>query len=378
MKILMLNNEYPPLGGGQASANKNLIDVLQSVNYQINVDLITSAVSEFRVERNLIGEIVYLNIGKQNQNLHYQNVKDLLTFTVKSFFFARKRIRQNKYDYVIAWAGVPSGFIAYFLHLFFNIPYVVLLRGPDVPFHEAKWKWLDKCLLQFASPFVWRRAHKVIANSLELKKLAQESAKKQLISVIENGVDFDFWNNPLPKQLIDFERIIILSVGRISKIKGFDLVIKAISEINDINIEYQIVGDGPEKANLTELAKSLNCNEKVKFWGVKNKAELRQILHSSTIFCLPSYNEGMSNALMEAMACSLPVIVTNVGGTQELINENGIIIEKGDWQALRDAIVTMLRNNDTYMKFRNQSAEIAKSKSWKSKTEELMNEIIDN
>jgi len=375
MKILMLNNEYPPLGGGQASANKSILDVLQTYSNQILVDLITSSVREFKSERTQIGEIFYLNIGKKNKNLHYQNIKDLLIFSIKSLIFARKIIRKNSYNLIIAWAGVPSGFTGYLLKKLYKIPYVVLLRGPDVPFHEAKWKLLDKLFFQFLSPIIWKNAFKVIANSQELKKLAQQTAIKQQISVIENGVDFNFWNNVFKKQLLDFEKFVILSVGRISRIKGFDLVIKALSEIKVKNIEYWLVGDGPEKTNLQLLAQKLNCIDQVKFLGIKNKNELRQIYHSSTIFCLPSHNEGMSNALLEAMACGLPVIVTNVGGTKELINENGIIIVKGDSKAISNALIKMLNNNENYINFSNRSIEISKNMSWKSKTRDLINEL---
>jgi glycosyltransferase involved in cell wall biosynthesis len=375
MKILMLNNEYPPLGGGQASANKSIMDVLQSKYHTHSVDLITSSVNEFRRENTSIGEIFYLNIGKRNKNYHYQNVKDLMYFSLKSLFFARKLVRKNTYDMLIAWAGVPSGFVAYLLKKCFRIPYVVLLRGPDVPFHEAKWKILDKLIFRHLSPVIWRNAFKVIANSEELKNLAHKSSTNQRISIIENGVDFNFWKNDFKRQLPDFERIVLISVGRISKIKGFDLVIRAISELKIENIEYWIVGDGPEKNNLQILAQKLHCDNKVKFVGIKNKNELRELLHQSTLFCLPSYNEGMSNALIEAMACGLPVVVTDVGGTYELVKENGIIVEKGNSNAIAEAINKIISDNHNYKQMSNKAVEISKEMSWEIKTAKLLNQI---
>jgi L-malate glycosyltransferase len=373
----MLNNEYPPLGGGQASANKSIMDALQEMNYLIEIEIITSSTDKFKKEKTSLGEIFYLNIGKKNKNLHYQNIKDLLNYSAKSFFFAKRAIKKQAYDLIVAWASVPSGFIAWLLNKRYKIPYIILLRGPDVPFHEVKWEILDKLVLQFISPVIWKNAFKVIANSEKLKKLAQKSAKNQHISVIENGVDFYFWKNDSKKVLSEFEKIIVLSVGRISKIKGFDLVIKAISSVDNKNIEYWIVGDGPEKNHLIGLSEKLNCSEKVKFLGIKDRTELRQIYHSSTIFCLPSYNEGMSNALLEAMTTGLPVIVTNVGGTNELVSGNGIVVEKGDPLAISEAIKEILSNDETYNQMSDKSVEIASQKSWKTKTDELMR-VIQN
>ena len=127
----MINNEYPPLGGGQASANKSIMNVLQSADYKISSDIITSSVGEFKIEKTQIGEIFYLNIGKKNKNLQSQNAKDLITFSIKSFLYAKKLIRKQPYDLIIAWAGIPSGFVAYWLNKICKIQYIALFSGPS-------------------------------------------------------------------------------------------------------------------------------------------------------------------------------------------------------------------------------------------------------
>ena len=373
MRILMLNNEYPPLGGGQAGANKSIMEVLEKNSLGIRADLITSSLDQFKTESTKIGEIYYLNTGKKGKNIHYQNVKDLLGYSIKSFFYARKRIKKQPYDILLAWAGVPSGFIAFVLGKLFKIPYVILLRGPDVPFHESKWKIPDTLFFRFLSPLIWKHAALVVANSQELKKLANNLAQKQPVTVVENGVDSDFWKNSERKDLSLIEKQIILSVGRLSKIKGFDLAIRAVCKLDNRNIEYWLVGDGPEKNKLEQLAFSLHCTGRVKFLGVKNKMDLQKIYRKSSLFVLPSYNEGMSNALMEAMASGLPIIVTDVGGTQELLNGNGLLVEKGNSEAIAEAIRTMLSDNKAYKQMSHLSAKIAGERSWQVKTNELIN-----
>lgn len=377
MKILMLNNEYPPLGGGQAAANKSIMDCMALGNFGHQADLISSSTDKFKQEKTSIGQIYYLNIGKKNKNQHFQNVKDLLTFSIKCFLFARKLIKKNHYDLILAWAGVPSGFIAWLLKKLYHIPYVVLLRGPDVPFHEAKWKIPDKLFFRFVSPFIWKHAWKVIANSQELKNQAFHVAKKQAISVVENGVDVNYWINNSRNTIDHVDKIMILSVGRLSKIKGFDLVIEAINKIENKNLEYCLVGDGPERRKLEWLAEKLGCSDKVRFLGIKSRPELREIYHSANIFVLPSYSEGMSNALLEAMAAGLPVIVTNVGGTSELVNGNGIIVNKGNPHEILEAINQIIKNKETWLRFSEKSFSIAAERSWEAKTKELLKHLVD-
>lgn len=372
----MLNNEYPPLGGGQGNANKYLFEQMVNEYPEINIDIITSSVNNYRKEDITSNSIYYLNIGKKNKNYHHQNVKDLILYTLKSFFFARKLIKKNKYDLTIAWASVPAGFISFLLKKIFNIPYIVLLRGPDVPFHEKKWYYLDKFVLQFLSPYVWKNAKHVVANSLVLKELAQNISKKTEIKVITNGIDGEYFF-PEPKHKLQNE-IKLLSVGRISKIKGFDLVIHAISKLKNIDLTYTIVGDGPESKNLETLKVRLGLEKKVFLSGIKSKNELREIYRSSDIFILPSHNEGMSNALLEAMACGLPVIVTNAGGTIELINhgKNGFIFPKGNIDELVKCLSILINDENKRLELGINARKTAEIFSWKMIASEFKKLIL--
>ncbi len=372
----MLNNEYPPLGGGQGNANKYLFEQFVKDFPEISIDIITSSVDKYEKKEYSTGSIYFLNIGKKNKNHHHQNVKDLVLYSLESFFFARNLIKRNKYDLTIAWASVPSGFISYLLKKIYRTPYLVLLRGPDVPFHEKKWHYLDKYLLQHLSPLIWKNAGHVIANSQVLKEQAETVAHNTNIKVIPNGIDSNFFI-PIPK-LPQQNEIKLLSVGRVSKIKGFDLVINAIPMLTDFNISYLIVGDGPERKNLENLKKELFLEHKVVISGIKSKQELKDIYNSSDIFILPSYNEGMSNALLEAMACGLAVIVSDTGGTQELINngQNGLIFKKGNIDELCNCIGLLLKDENKKNQLGINARKTAEIFSWESVAFEYKKLII--
>ena len=82
----------------------------------------------------------------------------------------------------------------------------------------------------------------------------------------------------------------------------------------------------------------------VNFWGKKEHHEIAALLKKADVFVLPSLNEGMSNSVLEAMACGLPIIATDTGGTAELIKNNGAIVEKGSVESLRLAVDAYIKD----------------------------------
>lgn len=363
MKLLMLNSEYPPLGGGQGNANKAMLKEFAKTDIQ--VDLITASSGKKHKEINGKIRLFFLNIGKNEKNFLFQSSKELITYSVKSWRFAAKLIKQSiskkaKYDAIIAWSGVPAGFIAMTLSFIFRIPYIVLLRGADVPFYDKRWAKLDKFVFRFLSPYIWKNSLLTIANSQSLRELAYKTSRKKKIDLIYNGIDLERYTN---KSDIKISPKQIIAVGRLSKIKGFDLLIQAVAAIKT-PCQLVIAGDGPEKENLENLAKMLGIEKKVIFTGRLEKQQLIHFYQESSIFCMSSYNEGMSNAMLEAIACGLSIVTTNIGGAVELVKGNGVIVPCGDSFAIQGALETLLDNPERMAQCQKQSLQIASEFSW--------------
>lgn len=359
MKLLLLNYEFPPLGGGAGNATFFLLDKLTKYS-QLQIDLITSSTDKYQKKTfsNNVN-IYYLNIGKNNQNLRYQSLKNLLVYSFKAYFKAKQLQKNQSYNLVHAFFGIPCGFLAWVLAK----PYIVSLRGSDVPFYNPRFYWLDKLVFKYLNQIIWRQAKFVVANSQNLKKLALQTSPHQAVKIIPNGVDTSIFK-PSFKTI---KKKVILFVGRLIKRKGLEYLLKAFSQTNPgFQKQYQIwlVGDGPAKPLLLKLAQQLNINRSVKFLGVKTKNELVKIYNQSMIFVLPSLNEGMSNALLEAMACGLPVIVTNVGGTQELIKDNGLIVRSRSIKEIKKALETYANDQQLLNSHSRQSIKIARQFSW--------------
>ena len=182
--VLFLNYEYPPLGGGAANATKYLLKEYGKRD-DVGVHLITSSTDGFRSENPYPNVTIdYLDIGKDG-NIHYQSQKDLLTYSWKAFQQAKSLIKEKKFDVVHAFFGIPCGFVAQRL----GLPYIVSLRGSDVPFYNPRFEKLDRYVFSHLSKDIWKKSLATIANSQGLKDLALETAPKQEIGVIYNGID---------------------------------------------------------------------------------------------------------------------------------------------------------------------------------------------
>lgn len=349
-RILFLNYEYPPLGGGAANATYYLLQEYGK-RHDLEVELVTSSPDQFSIEKpspNIT--IHHLDIGKKG-NLHYQSNKDLLTYSAKALRYAKKLHKHNPFTLTHAFFGIPCGYMAQRLRL----PYIVSLRGSDVPFYNPRFEKLDTYVFQHLSTSIWKNSQATIANSQGLKDLALQTSPQQDIGVIYNGVDIDEFHlsSPTPQSPLR-----ILGVGRLIPRKGFDLLLQAI---HDLPVEVTLAGDGPEREALeTYIA---DHNLPVTLAGIITHDTIQEYYQSHDLFVLPSANEGMSNTVLEAMACGLPIITTDTGGTQELITDNGWIIPR-TVANLRTAIQEAIANPDTLSTMGQSSRQTVESMSW--------------
>ena len=139
-------------------------------------------------------------------------------------------------------------------------------------------------------------------------------------------------------------KTIVLYVGRLEPVKGLDILLRAwalLPEHVRVNALLLIVGGGPEHEKLLGLADSLGVHESVLLTG--SKQDVRDYYWAADIFVLPSRAEGLSNAMIEAMACGLPVVASNVGGAPDMVEEgkNGTLFEAESHNELAQKLASM-------------------------------------
>ncbi len=366
-KILMLNFEFPPIGGGAANANYYLLKEFAK-DPELEIDLVTSSANNIFESEQFSNNIKIFKLNVHKQELHYWRMSEIAIWTWKAYWFSKGLVKKNNYDLCHCWFGWPAGIIGYLLRK--NIPYyIVALRGSDVPGYNVRVKILDKILFNFVSKIVWKNARDVLALSYDLKELAEKTYNNKIIQVIYNGVDINQY-----KPAINISEFNILFVGRLIERKGVTYLLEAFKEVNKEhkNCKLTIAGEGPEREHLEGFCKQTKIETKVEFLGAINNKDITNIYKKAHILVLPSLEEALGNAPMEAMASGIPIITTNTG-TAELIDENGFIVEKENYKQIKEAIIQYAHNPELLMKHGKQSRKIAEKMSWNNTAQAYIN-----
>jgi colanic acid/amylovoran biosynthesis glycosyltransferase len=143
----------------------------------------------------------------------------------------------------------------------------------------------------------------------------------------------------------------LLSIGRLHWKKGFDDSIRAVAALRKrgIAVDYRIAGEGPEREKLMFMIHELDCEDSISLVGSLGQPEIKELLGWSDALLLPSLSEGISNAVLEAMAAGLPVVSTRCGGMAEVVEDgvNGILVEVGDTGAMCDHLAELANSAST-------------------------------
>jgi len=259
---------------------------------------------------------------------------------------------------------VPGGVNAWLIRR--KVPYLVSLQGSDVPGYSARFKLLYTVLTPIIHR-IWKDSQGVVSNSEVLRELALQSAPEQPIDVIPNGVDRERFF-PGSQFLATPDKLRIICVGRLIERKGVWELLEAMPMVlaKVPNAHLDLAGSGDLKQALAERIAAMGLSDSVTLHGSVPQEALPVLLRQASLFALPSHAEGMSNALLEGIACGLPVVVTDTGGTKELLDGNGLVIPMQDPGALADAIVEILSNEPKRVAMRLASLKVADRYSWEA------------
>lgn len=378
MRILLINYEFPPLGGGAGNATQNIARQLALLGHKVLV--FTTWFSGCLLDETIDG---YRVVRVKSKRLHVDrsNIFEMFHFAWRAIIEGRSIVKEFNPDITISFFAIPSGFVAWYFKKKFGTPYIVSLRGGDVPgFLPENLKWHHI----FSTPLtslVWKNAKYIVANSEGLRILADKTASHygKEVKMILNGVNKEVFKPLLRKAQNNTTRI--LFVGRLTEQKGVTYIIDAVNEILKTrsaikgNILCDIIGDGPLRKTLEEKVEGLGLSDTIVFRGWVTREKLPSFYQNADVFILPSSDEGMANVVLEAMASGLPVITTFVPGSEELVvaGENGMLVK--DRTNLAPAILDFLDNRDKWQKMGRSSLERSKKFDWATVAGEYANLI---
>jgi L-malate glycosyltransferase len=358
VRVLMLNYEYPPIGGGTGMACRHLLGAYARTPL-VQLDLVTSGVDARTTVERPAENIRIHRVPVAKRRLDYWRASELARWTVQAHRVASRLTRRQRFDLCHCWGGWPPGVIGYLLRR--RLPYLVALRGSDVPHYNPRLEHLDSLVFERISRRVWGQARCVVAVGQQLRELALDVAPGLEIRLIPNGTDTTTFTPGRPD-----ERFTVLFVGRlVSRKRPCDLLAafsEVVARVPDARLVF--VGGGPEDGALRAQTRELGLDGTVRFLGQTPYDELPALYRSAHVFVLPSLREGMPNVVLEAMTSGLPIVTTRAGA--ELLDGNGIEVPAEDPAALARAVVRYAGDPRLRIEHGLRSRELAESMSWDS------------
>ncbi|HEY5982676.1 MAG TPA: glycosyltransferase family 4 protein [Anaerolineales bacterium] len=342
MRLLIINSEYPPVGGGAGNASANIARCLAQAGDEVTV--ITAAHGDLPADEMLEGVRV-LRGPARRRHVDRSAAFEQVVFIWGAILRSLTVVRRLNPEAVVAFFGLPSGAAALFLKVTTGVPYIVSLRGGDVPGFRPYDFWLYHRIAVPLLRVIWHEAAAVVANSQGLRDLAHAFDDSIRIPVIPNGVDTQRYS--MPERTWAVPRI--LSVGRVVHQKGLDLALVALGDLTELPWDWRIAGDGPQLDPLKSSLARRGLQDRVKFLGWTESDALIKEYQRANVFLFPSRHEGMPNAVLEAMASGLPVVATRIAGNEELVvgGETGLLVPPEDADALRDSLRALLGDAST-------------------------------
>ena len=229
--------------------------------------------------------------------------------------------------------------------------------------------------------FVFGRMSRIIVPSFYLRDMLirHYGVKPGKVAVVYNSVDSKSIEK-IKRGRREKKGTKIITVGRIVRHKRMGDIITALHKLSlkfpDINLT--VVGDGPEKAELERLVERMGMVQQVQFCGSINHNETLELLKTADVFVLNSTYEGLPHTVIEAMACSVPVIATGIRGTDEVIDDGrtGLLLPLDDEQVLVYAIAKLLEDKKLAERLAEQALAVVSEKfSWDNNLVKLEAEL---
>jgi teichuronic acid biosynthesis glycosyltransferase TuaC len=251
----------------------------------------------------------------------------MLLYRAMAPFLHRLLAGGARIDAIDAHYLYPDGVAAVWLGRRFGIPVVATARGTDVsliPRYRIPRQLIRGAIAGAAA---------LIAVSAALKAaLVELGAPPEKVTVLRNGVDTRVFRPPADRAAartgLGLNRPTLISVGHLIERKGHHLVIEALRALPEWDLI--VVGEGPERARLAEMVRTLGLGDRVRLLGARPHAELPALYGAADALVLASSREGWANVLLESMACGTPVVATDIWGNPEVVQDRaaGVIVER--------------------------------------------------
>ncbi len=344
MKILILNYEYPPLGGGAGVVSKYHAEGLSKIGHTVTV-----ITAWFRGEKEFeeIENLIIIKLKSKRKFLYKSNPIEWLSWINKSKKFLNQYLKENRFDFCFAHFALPGGEVAKYIRRKFNIPYAVISHGQDIPWFFPEQMFKYHLITYFWIKLICKKANKLILLTYAMKANADRfmRSSKHKNFIIPNACDTLTFS---PDYEIKNNTFKVLFIGRLVKQKDPITFLKAIKILsNNLKevFEVHIVGNGPLKQKMTEYVTKNKLQHIVHFRGWINKKDILYEYRTAHVQVISSKAEAMSISALEALSTGLYLISTPVSGNMDIITENvtGELFEFSNSHQLAEKILSFYK-----------------------------------
>lgn len=357
-KIAIIGLKGLPAIGGAARATEMLITLLND-----RYSFIVYAVDSHMVSEYTVANLKFIVLkGSKNRKLN------TFIYYVKACFHA---LICSSYD-IIHLQHLYSGFLAPLLKIKYRI--VTTVRG-IVPIDDNKWSRSDKLIFKLFEKLAIQFSDTIVTVAKPHIPYLQQYTKKEII-YIPNGTRVE--SSRLSKR----KEYILFAAARIISLKGCHLFLEALQKLHYSN-PVIIIGDLDQVPSYKQLLVNLSQELDVTFTGlIKDKDVLLAYLREAKLFVFPSFNEGMSNMLLEAASCKAPIICSGIIENRAVFdNDEVLFYQSGDVTDLTLKIEWALNNYDTMIEMSEKAMKrIQKDYRWEDIAEKyslIYDELMD-
>lgn len=343
MKIIIISSSYKPNIGGVEEAVYNLAKEYKKLGH--NVSIITGKWPRSLERKEVIDGI---EVERINFIMPTFSVRGILKFMLKfPFIFSMftRSILSKKPDILHIQCIGPNGFYTLLFKYIYNIPLIVTAQGADVQELPK-----ESRLMKWTLPRLFAKSGFITACS---KSLLEKDAKRYITennkptTATYNGIALGEFAS---KDRYLHEKPYIFSIGRFIYKKGFDILIKAFSEVavKYKDIDLIIAGDGPEKENYVNLIEKSSLLSRIHLVGYADRQKTVKLFNGCEFFVLPSRKEPQGIVNLEAMLASKAIVAASVDGVPEIVKDgfNGLLVEPENPDKLANKIEYLLKNKE--------------------------------
>ena len=356
MRILVLNHEFPPIGGGGGRAAESICQALAKRGHEIKV--LPSHFNDLPREEQRDGFDI-IRIPTLRTQPFRASFLSMVVYVLSGLWAGLRLVRLFRPDVIHVHFAVPAGALAWMLSRLTKVPYVLTAHLGDVPggVPEKTGDWFRWIFP--TTRWIWRDASARVAVSEYTRSLALKHYNEEVL-VIPNGIDVDDENQSSIR--VNNPPVIIFA-GRFMEQKSPLQIIETLNEIKDLPWKCVMIGDGPLMPDVKKSMEELGLGDRFILTGWITPDEVMKQFEQSDILFMPSLSEGLPVVGVQALSKGLAIVASRVGGFVDLVDEgrNGYLVEVGNSEGFKSKLQELLTNPSRLLSLRQASLEKAKS-----------------